>query len=352
MRDRTGRGAIPLVHITDLYHPPQDPDDHFDLATIVALEEYDLRAVILDVTRRFLNPSMAASDIRRDPGFTPVAQMSYLLGRSIPVAAGPRDPLTNPRDDVANREVQEQAGVNLLLNILEISASNVVVSVVGSCRILTAAFNRNPGLLRTKVDSILLNAGSSGGTKQEWNVGLDPEAYKGLWRSGLPIRWFPCASERSAFDSESDRSTYWKTTHAALLQKIAPPLQAWFAYALSGSSRADIIRVLTEKPSQSSWDALLLQERNLWSTASLVMGTGRVLARTADGWRFVSNGAPGKEEVWPWRLDPVNATVNEQAEVQWQIAEEKGKALLFGRRGGSGFGAAMAEALNALLGGI
>ena len=26
-------GKIPLLHITDLYHPPQDPDDQLDLAT-------------------------------------------------------------------------------------------------------------------------------------------------------------------------------------------------------------------------------------------------------------------------------------------------------------------------------
>ena len=26
-----------LIHITDLYHPHEDPDDHFDLAQIFAL---------------------------------------------------------------------------------------------------------------------------------------------------------------------------------------------------------------------------------------------------------------------------------------------------------------------------
>ena len=43
---------IPLIHITDMYHPPQDPDDHFDLATIAALPEFDLQGVILDVTQK------------------------------------------------------------------------------------------------------------------------------------------------------------------------------------------------------------------------------------------------------------------------------------------------------------
>ncbi len=347
--NRTGRSRIPLVHITDLYHPPQDPDDHFDLATIAALEEYDLKGVILDATGRFLNPSPDSRDIRRDPGFIPVVQMGYLLGRDIPVAVGPGEPLRTSQDTIADRPFQEQAGVNLLLDILGRSTSKVIVSVVGSCRVLTAAYSRNPDLLHSSIRSILLNAGALGGSKKEWNVGLDPEAYKGLWHSGLPIHWYPCATERGAFDPDNERGTYWKATHAVLLRNLSSSLQAWFAYALTGSSRGDIIRVLSEMPSPPIWDGLLTQERNLWATASLVMGAGRVLARPAEGWRFIPAGTAGKEEVWPWRLDRIDATVNERAEVQWRGVEEKGNALLFGRERRTGFGTAMAEALGALL---
>jgi hypothetical protein len=134
-----------------------------------------------------------------------------------------------------------------------------------------------------------------------------------------------------------------------LLRNLSSSLQAWFAYALNGSSRGDIIRVLSEMPSPAIWDGLMTQERNLWATASLAMRAGRVLARTAEGWRFIPTTAAGKEEVWPWRLDRIDATVNEQAEVQWRRTEEKGNALLFGREKRTGFGMAMAEALGALL---
>ena len=351
-RNPTARAAIPLVHITDLYHPPQDPDDHFDLATILALEEYDLRGVILDGTERFLNPSPVGSDILRDPGFIPVVQMAYLLGRDIPVAAGPRYPLKSTDDDVSDRPVREQAGVRLLLDILEHSSSKVIISVVGSSRVVAAAYNRNSTLLHTRVESILLNAGSSGGSKREWNVGLDMEAYIRLWRSGLPIHWYPCATERSAFDQDHARGTYWKGTHAELLRGVTPTLRSWFAFALTASTRNDIIRVLSEEPSQATWDGILAQERNLWSTASLVMGAGRVLAKTTEGWRFMPVDVRQREEVWQWRLDPIMATVNDQAEVQWKIADTGQGPLLFGRKGGREFGAAMAEALGALLAGI
>jgi inosine-uridine nucleoside N-ribohydrolase len=349
---RTKNSKVPLVHITDLYHPPQDPDDHIDLATVTALEEFDLKGVILDVTRKFLQASPAGFDIQRDPGFIPVAQLGYLLGRSIPVAVGPSQPLTRPEDDVADRSSGEQAGVGLLLDILEECSERVVVSVVGSTRVLTAAYNRSPELLGKKVRCVLLNAGSTAGSKREWNVGLDPEAYRGLWASGLPIHWYPCATESGAFNPDHDRGTYWKTTHAAIFRDLAPSLRSWFAYTLTGDRRGEIIGVLDDEVHPGIWTQILAQQRNMWATVSLVTAAGRVLAKTTKGWRFVPSSAATTESVWSWRLDPIEATVNPQADVRWRLAEGHGNALLFGRERGPGFGDAMAEALCALLGSL
>jgi len=343
---------IPLVHITDLYHPPQDPDDHIDLATIVALSEYDLRGVILDVTQKFLDPAPAGFDVSRDPGFVPVLQLSHIIGRAIPAAAGPRAPLSGPDDDVTDRPQSEQAGIQLLLDILEDSPEPVVLSLVGSGRVAAAAFNRAPELLRRKTRSILLNAGSTDGKKREWNVGLDAAAYIGLWKSRLPIHWFPCATEKSAFDPDHERGTYWKTSHAALFGSLSPAMRSWFFYAFSGANGGDVIRAMSQDVESEPWEKLLRESRNLWSTASLVMAAGRVLARTSSGWRFVFPSDAGGAEVWSWRLDPIEATVNEHAEVQWKPADRDSRTFIFGRRKGPRFGDAMAEALGTLLGGI
>jgi hypothetical protein len=349
-RERAGKDKIPLVHIADLYHPPQDPDDHIDLATVFALEEFCVKGVILDVTQKFLEAAPAGFDISRDPGFVPVAQLAYLLGRSVPAAAGPSQPLTDPRDDATDRPLHDQTGIRLLLEILEDSQDPVVISVVGSARVLTAAYNRNPDLVRAKVRSVLLNAGSTAGTRREWNVGLDPAAYIGLWNSGLPIHWYPCATENGAFDPDHERGTYWKTTHGAIFRDLPHPLRSWFLYGFTGNRQGDIIRVLAEEGKGGVWENLLPGGRNLWSTASLVMAAGRTLAKTSQGWRFVpaSQGAT----VWPWRQDPIEVRVNAEAEVQWQVVESGGNALLFGRQKGGHFGEAMAEALNALLASI
>jgi len=338
---------IPFIHITDLYHPPQDPDDHFDLATVMALPELDLRGVILDTTTRFLQAAPQGFDIARDPGFVPVTQLSYLLGRAIPIAVGPFDPLKHEKDTAQDRMPVEQSGVELLLSILRSSAEPVVISMVGSARVVAAAFNREPELLRTRTRAILMNAGSTAKTKTEWNVGLDPLAYKGVWNSGLPIHWYPCATERGAFDEEHEYGTHWKATHESLLHDLSPALRAWFSYALNGNGRGDIIRSLREEASGAAWEHLLSAKRNLWSTASLVMAAGRTLAKTPDGWRFVSGGGSSLS-VWPMFLDPITAKVLDDGYVEWQSTVGETPYRIFRRQPGRQYGAAMAEALQAL----
>lgn len=345
---RPASAKIPLVHVTDLYHPPQDPDDHFDLATVVALPEFDLRAVILDATGKFLVAKPAGWDIARDPGYVPVAQLGYLTGRAIPVALGPTQPLEGPADTALGRPRAEQAGVALLLDVLEQSAGPVTLSVVGSGRVVAAAFNRRPELVRAKTRVVVLNAGSTGGPKREWNVGLDPAAYVALWRSGLPIDWFPCATGHGAFDPADPRGTFWRASHRVLLRGLAEPLRGWFGYALSGSTRGDIIHALAELGRGPVYEQVLAGERNLWATASLVLAAGRVLARTPAGWRFVPAPAAADAERWPFRLDPIAAEVDDHATVRWRVTDAPTRTRLFGRQPGAGYGSAMAEALNAL----
>jgi hypothetical protein len=341
-------GPVPLIHTTDLYHPPQDPDDHVDLATLYALDALDVRAVVLDASRRFLRPAPEGFDIARDPGFVPVVQLGALLGRSVPVGAGPTAPLQSPEDDAAGAPPAEQQGVRLLLDALRASPAPAVVTVTGSARPLAVAFNREPALVRDKTRAVLLNAGFTGGTRREWNVDLDVHAYVRLWRSGLPIHWFPPATERGAFQADHEHGTFWRTTHAALFRDLVAPLRAWFAYALSGSARGDIIGALDESAGGAVWESLQGGTRNLWATASLVMAAGRALVRTADGWRFVPTAEAAAADAWPWTLDPIRASCADDGTVTWERVPD-GPHRLFRRTRGEGFGVAMAEATHALL---
>ncbi|MCG6988211.1 MAG: hypothetical protein LJF06_08525 [Gemmatimonadetes bacterium] len=338
-------GSIPLIHVTDLYDPPQDPDDQIDLATVVALEEYDVLGVVLDITEKFLHARPEGWDIARKPGFESVAGMARITGRTIPVAQGPHRPLSHPGDTCENAPEDEQAGIRMILRLLEASRDPVTISVTGSPRALIAAYNREPALLREKILAVLLNAGSTGGSKVEWNVQLDPRAYVGLWRSDLRIRWYPPGTDSGAFDAADERGTYYRARQADLFRDLPVPLQGYFADVLAGSVPGG--QGVTGDDSR--WRAILSQERNLWSTASLVMGAGRVLAETEEGWRFLPARGPESDEVWPWRLDRIRASVDDEGRVDWAVVEHDTGRWIFGRRPGRGFGPAMTEALNALL---
>ena len=41
-------GAVPVLYCTDLFHPHDDPDDHFDLATLYALPGIEILGIVLD----------------------------------------------------------------------------------------------------------------------------------------------------------------------------------------------------------------------------------------------------------------------------------------------------------------
>ena len=51
---------IPLIYCSDLYHPHVDPDDHFDIAAIYAIPEFDIKAIIL--VAKIVNRCLSSTD--------------------------------------------------------------------------------------------------------------------------------------------------------------------------------------------------------------------------------------------------------------------------------------------------
>src|SRR5438552_264121 len=175
--------TVPVIDITDLYHPPQDPGDNFDLIMPYALPEIDLRAIILDATEEFRQP--VANPDRpehrdhegpRDPGIIPVTQLNYIFGRRVPHAVGPFRRMRSPDDTLDDVPPFEQQGIELLLDTLRASAEPVEILSFGSARTLAAAYNREPELLHSRVGRIHLSAGATSPDFPEWNVLLDPQA--------------------------------------------------------------------------------------------------------------------------------------------------------------------------------
>ncbi|MCX6624471.1 MAG: hypothetical protein NTY38_26095, partial [Acidobacteria bacterium] len=276
--------------------------------------------------------------------------------RAVPAAAGPSSPLQSTHDAALDRPRNQQAAVELMLRALREAPGPAYVQVLGSARIAMAAFNRDPALLKRKVRAVLLNAGSSSENSMEWNVEIDPLAYAGLFRSGLAIDWYPCGGpgpgKVAAFNS-SEWNTFWRIPHSTLFRGVPQPLLAWFVHGLTASSRGDILRALGEEGSGYPAGLVLKDTRNMWSTASMVLAAGRVLAKLPEGWRFVPAGrvAAGTRTM-KLELEPVRVTVSDQGTTRWQPANGPSHIRLFHRQPGPELDAAMAEALNALLGSL
>jgi hypothetical protein len=223
--------------------------------------------------------------------------------------------------------------------------------VLGSARIVTAAYNRDPELLKRKVRAVVVNAGSSGDDASEYNVELDRAAYVGLFRSGLPIDWYPCGApgpHRASAMNSGERNTYWRISHRDLFRGVSQPLMAWFVHGMAGNSRGDLLRALSEQGGGYSTDLVMAGTRNMWSTASLVLAAGRVLAKTPEGWRFVPAGQAAGMQVQRLALEPVEVSISDDGQTRWKPAAA-GHVRLFRREPGPEHDAAMAEALNALL---
>ena len=325
-----GFHRVPVIDVTDLYHPPQDPGDNFDLLAAYALPEVDLRAVILDCTESFRQP--VANDPRpglfadahgpRDPGFIPVLQLNYLFGRAVPCAAGPFLPMRSLDDQMRDVPAFQQQGVELLLDTLRHSPEPVQIVSFGSLRPIAVAFNRDPKLLRDKVARLLVCGGSASPDYLEWNVALDPRAFARVMRSDLPIVLYPCATKAGAF-VVSPETTYWQLPNLEFIRQMQPPLQAYLDFAFGRVQRSDFLRALDKGFARDFNAEVYAQPFNVWETAVWEEVTGRVLARHADGaYRLVprSEVQPG-DRIIQQGLIPCTWRVNEDGKMDVQLGE-------------------------------
>lgn len=270
----TANAAVPVLYCTDLNHPHGDPDDHFDLATLFALEEFDIRGIVLD--------NVIPQDAQ--PGAIPVRQMFHLSGRDVPLAVGLTRPLASPEDDGRGEEARFQAGVVLILKTLAAADEPVTIITAGALRDVAAAFNRDPESFRKKVDRLYINIGFAlrDGDTPEYNVGLDPRAYARIMGSGLPVYWCPCFSGK-VWQSKEGYATFWQFDHKDVLPRAPRPLQNFFLFALAKPEGADPIAYLAAEPDLTQREEIWRLRRNMWCTAPFFHAAGRAVYRVASG---------------------------------------------------------------------
>lgn len=247
---RTAHSAertVPILYSTDLFHPPDDADDTFDAATLFAIEEFDIRGVILDNARgRQVGDSVGAR-FRQRLGRPPLEQLMRITGRKVEFAPGLPQPLRSATDRGLDQPKEYQGAVEMILSCLRRSQEKVILLNVGSCRDFAAALNRDPELFRRKVKAIYCNAGTvvdRGDVAQDdFNVTLDPWAFFRMFDSGVPVYWCgtrPKMSERAPGGLYS--TSYW-VHQQRIIRAGTEPVENYFIYALT-QSKADPLAFL------------------------------------------------------------------------------------------------------------
>ena len=351
---------IPIIHTSDLFHPPYDPDDQVDLGCLYALPELDVLAVIIDYHRD-------NSDLHMyEPAFGMITQLNWMTGKAVPVAVGPNTKLRTPEDDGEHFSLRNQAGINLLIDKLRSADEQVYISIVGSSRTVAAAFNREPELFRIKVRAILLVAGydiREKGDKLDTNSRFDPNAFITIMRSGLPIRWFPPGAwgkmlggaDKYDLDAigkvRAAHAAKFIVPHTTLFDQLPKMLHAWLMYGFTGNQRGDIIRALHEEWYAGMWWGVVKGGlRPLSSIPAVVMAAERKLVMADEGWRFVPQDmVPEGAECLKLDFIPVEVQVDDDAHTSWKPVK-KSNILLFDREPDQGlYNEAMGEGVNGLL---
>jgi len=304
-----GTERVPIIYSTDLFQPHDDPDDHYDLATLFAIQEFDIRGIVLDLGQRQ----------QEKPGRVPVEQMIRLTGRKVPYAVGLAGSLKSPDDKALGQPANCQQGVRLILDTLKSSREKVTIFTTGSVRDVAAAFNRDPDLMRQKVHRLYINIGNSQPRKYEWNVKLDKTAYVCVLRSGLPVYWCPCGG--------TPFGTYWKFHQADVLETAPAPLQNFFVFALStgrwwkrefkeaspagtDDPMAFLFKRVEDSVRRRIWEA----PRNMWCTGPFFHAAGRQVVELEPGrWAALPPGEDGGQQVKPCDFVPGRLTVDDDA---------------------------------------
>lgn len=275
----------PVVVVTDLYLPPEDPGDNFDLVFPFASDRIDLKAVILDVSiekRESVREGVDGYPGPRDPGIIAVAQLNALFGTRVPFGISPFARLRDLDDEMRDVPAFQQEGPELFLETLRASSEPVHIMSFGSIRPIAIAFNRDPDLMREKVARIHISAGSTTLDYLEWNIYLDPIAARRVVDSGLPLALYPCASALDCYTLDVHNTVWW-LEDLTWIDRMHPALRRYLLHGLGGEPRIDFLRALDEDPSPEATRRVFERRHAVWETAPWMIVSESALVRRIDG---------------------------------------------------------------------
>ncbi len=293
-------GKVPVIVVSDLYFPGQDVGDNLDIINPYALERVDLKGVIFDVTQRFRREADVRA-MRREPGFISIAQMNYIFGRNVPCASSPFEPMRSPEDKMEDYPAFQQEGFELLFRLLRESDRPVEVVSTGSCRLLAAAYNREPELMREKIANIHVNAGATTDEFMEWNIALDSLAAYRLLTSDLPIALYPCATGTGGPFDKGTNNTFWSLDSMDFIFEMNPMLRNYITFAFLHKNRTDYLNYLEEELPEEDSAAMRDYRIDRWYGSG-----GSHYVWEIQTWQQIAGLVLAKAEGIGWRLIPMD----------------------------------------------
>lgn len=295
---------MPVIVITDLYHPGQDPGDNLDLINGFGLPDVDLKAVLLDITEAFRKDTAYNSPTKyndplgpREAGIIPIEQLNYIFNKKIPYGMGPLTCMKSEDDKMEYLPKYEQEAIYLFLDILAKSKEPIEILSFGSARILAVAYNRNPKLMNEKISKIHLCAGRAAKDYElknattsnplpeiEWNVALDLFAFTRILKSDLPVAIYPCWSVKP--ESGSDKGIndcFWKFDNMNFTKDMHPQLRRYLDYAFTRKLQYDFLRAMNADYPTKIDVSRYPSPFPMWESAVWLLATQREMVCNPEG---------------------------------------------------------------------
>lgn len=313
-QDRRTKSEIiqPVILVSDLMRPYDDPDDHWDLANAFALAyigAIDLKGVVID------SPVNDAYVEKKNPDVAAVAMLNYLTGLNVPVVTGSPYPLQSIKDKQEYALVQDVGGVNLIHDVLTESEAKVKIIITGSSRDVAIALNRFPELFEEKCSGIYLNAGHGlenpyERSRTEWNTKLDFEAYHAIFSAPCPLFWLPC------------NVSHYRLKYGNVFPGLSVNMQKFFTFMYEKQPAESWFQFLQQPLNDSTINRLSEKYKSMFCTAGFFHAAGFFVD---DNGKLISekNNSLTVAEFRPVTIDQAK-----NGYVKYSSAEEKSNIVL------------------------
>jgi len=336
----------PMLHVTDLFRPHMDPDDHWDLACVYALAcrgDIDLKGVVID------HPPENAGG--RNPDIAAVAQMNVIAGTYALVAVGSGLPMKSREDGQEYASSAHRHGVGMVLDVLRKSPVPVVINILGSSRDVAIAGKKAPELFKAKCAAIYLNAGTgspkmSPASKLEYNVTLERYAFAAIFDLPCPVYWMPCFEEMESPRRQEvcEYGTHYKFRQDKILPHLSDMVQNYFAYMFGKYTDSNWLGYLKGAKDEALLSKVGSMYRHMWCTAGFLHAAGNTVTR--DGEIVPLNE---KHEQPVFTFDAIKVECDNNGLTHWLGDDSSKDRFIFHIRDTDNYQSAMTAAMRSLL---